>query len=158
MLTTKCAQKQIPRQPSPPFTPKKSTTTWWPCPRNKNQQQGPRPFREHQFLPGEKFVQASWVQRHLRRTHFRRVRVYGCISSVGRWRSGDKSKWPFGESSRGEKRTGPALNPLKGSSARLPHCRNQCSSQAKTNSFVFNFLSLDSRVKMLYPREILPVG
>ena len=64
---------------------------------------------------------------------------------------------PFGESRRGEKRTGPALNPLKGSSARLPHCRNYCSSQAKSNFIVFSLLSPDSRVKMFYPREILLV-
>src|SRR6202051_3683400 len=61
-----------------------------------------------------------------------------------------------GESNRGEKRTGPALNPLKGSSARLPHCLYYCIPEAKTNSFVFIFLSLDGRVKMLYPRENLP--
>jgi hypothetical protein len=61
-----------------------------------------------------------------------------------------------GEGNRGEKRTGPALNPLKGSSARLPHCLYYCIPEAKTNSFVFIFLSLDGRVKMLYPRENLP--
>ena len=55
-------------------------------------------------------------------------------------------------------RTGPALNPLKGSSARLPHCLYYCIPEAKTNSFVFIFLSLGSRVKMLYPRENLRGG
>ena len=65
---------------------------------------------------------------------------------------------PSDERNRGEKRTGPALNPLKGSSVRLPHCLYYCILGANSNSFVFSFLSLHCRVKMLYTCENLPRG
>jgi hypothetical protein len=58
---------------------------------------------------------------------------------------------------RGEKRTGPALNPLKGSSVRLPHCLYYCISAAKLKLFIFSQLSPHCRVKKLHTREILPV-
>jgi hypothetical protein len=38
----------------------------------------------------------------------------------------------------GESRTGPALNPLKGSSARLPHCQKECMLSAIHNFFIFS--------------------
>lgn len=41
---------------------------------------------------------------------------------------------------RGEVRTGPALNPLKGSSARLPHWLHGCNPPAIFNFFVFSGL------------------
>jgi hypothetical protein len=46
----------------------------------------------------------------------------------------------YRQKKRGEKRTGPALNPLKGSSVRLPHCLYYCILGAKINLFVFNRL------------------
>jgi hypothetical protein len=51
---------------------------------------------------------------------------------------------------RGESRTGPALNPLKGSSARLPHQLLGCKPYAITKSFIFSELASEFRVKKLY--------
>jgi len=84
-------------------------------------------------------------------TRFRSVWVFfGVLWEVGNVPEGDSGS-PLSERNRGEKRTGPALNPLKGSSARLPHWLYHCIPQANTNSFVFIALSPDSRVKKLYP-------
>ncbi len=44
---------------------------------------------------------------------------------------------PLGESEKGDKRTGPALNPLKGSSARVPHIPTGCKPNAIPKSFFF---------------------
>src|SRR5690242_18923514 len=49
------------------------------------------------------------------------------------------------------RRTGPALNPLKGSSARLSHCLLVCTPQAKPNCFISSPLSLGLLVKMFHP-------
>jgi len=38
---------------------------------------------------------------------------------------------------KGDKRTGPALNPLKGSSARVPHVGKGCKPRAISKWFVF---------------------
>jgi hypothetical protein len=56
----------------------------------------------------------------------------------------------IGESGRGEWRTGPALNPLKGSSVRLPHAQEECNLYAIPNFFVFNRVELHFQVKKLY--------
>jgi hypothetical protein len=57
---------------------------------------------------------------------------------------------------RGEERTGPALNPLKGSSARLPHCPRGCNLQAILKCFIIIEVELHFPVKKLYPFENLP--
>jgi len=57
----------------------------------------------------------------------------------------------------GEKRTGPALNPLKGSSARLPHPAQRCNLPAiliplfSTNSMLF-----PGKKALLPPKNYLP--
>jgi hypothetical protein len=56
---------------------------------------------------------------------------------------------PVGETGRG-KRTGPALNPLKGSSARLPTAFTGANQEPRLTILFSIPLSLDSRVKMLY--------
>ena len=59
--------------------------------------------------------------------------VFGIVRGVLGW---------IGESDRGEWRTGPALNPLKGSSARLPHHFRVCNLRAIPKAFVFNRVEL----------------
>jgi hypothetical protein len=86
-------------------------------------------------------------------THFRRVRLVGVFRKVGDGPEGFRVA--VGESAvlglatnlkkkKGEKRTGPALNPLKGSSARLPHALEKCNLRAILNPFIFNGMPINS--------------
>src|SRR5215467_293748 len=55
----------------------------------------------------------------------------------------------------GEKRTGPALNPLKGSSARFSLIHQRCNHRSKLDPFVFNKPLSELHEKKSYPREKL---
>jgi hypothetical protein len=59
------------------------------------------------------------------------------------------------EKEKGEKLAGPALNPLKGSSARSSHGFRLCKLSANRNSFRFNILDWWIFVKKRYCRENL---
>ncbi len=60
---------------------------------------------------------------------------------------------------RGEKRTGPALNPLKGSSARLPHLPKNCNLAATTTSlFSIHSKLFPGKKALLPPKNYLPTG
>jgi hypothetical protein len=61
------------------------------------------------------------------------------------------------EKKRGEERTGPALNPLKGSSARLPHAFLEMQAVYQCTKPVFSQLRTWSLVKMHYPLEKMHV-
>jgi len=50
-----------------------------------------------------------------------------------------------GKLKKGDKRTGPALNPLKGSSARVPHAWKGCKSRAISKSCIFIALLAEPR-------------
>src|SRR2546430_9411350 len=87
--------------------------------------------------------------------HFCRTLKLGCLLEGSRpegFRIASR-----GRSENGEKLAGPALNPLKGSSANSSHASELCKFCAIAKSFSYSTSASQSFVKMRQPRENLRV-